>query len=362
MMLIVGIMTAGMVCQWLAWRIKIPAILPLLAAGLLAGPALNLLHPQSALDNWFFPLISLSVAIILFEGALTLTWREVRGVASTVRNLLTVGASITWFGSALAGHYIMGLPWNLALLFGALIIVTGPTVITPLLRNVRPTENITFILKWEGILIDPIGALVAVLVFDVIVAGAGATLDHTVRQLIQMVLAGLAMGLAGGMLLYVLLRRYLIPDYLRDVVTLTLVLGVFAAANVWAAESGLLAVTVMGIFLANTGLRKLREIWYFKEKLSVLLISSLFILLAANITRADLAMLNWQALLVLAVVILVLRPAGALLSTLGSDLTRNERLFLSWVAPRGLWPQRFHPCLPMNSLQWMSPRPASWHR
>lgn len=146
---IAAVLTVGSFCQWFAWRIKIPAILPLLAVGFLAGPLLGWLHPQAAMGSLFFPVISLSVAVILFEGALTLTWREVRTVA-TVRNLLIIGSLITWFGSALAARYLLALPWDLALLFGALIIVTGPTVIAPLLRNVRPTANISSILRWEG--------------------------------------------------------------------------------------------------------------------------------------------------------------------------------------------------------------------
>ncbi len=243
---------------------------------------------------------------------------------------------ITWLGGAYAAQTLMGVPWNLSLLFGALIIVTGPTVIAPLLRNVRPTEKISFVLKWEGILIDPIGALVAVLVFDFIIAGTQATFAESAQLLVWIVGVGVVAGLAGGYVLYLLLHNYLIPDYLRDVATLALVISVFAVSNTLATESGLLAVTVMGVLLANTDLRKLREIWYFKEKLSILLISTLFILLAANVTVDDLSLLDWRSLAVLGVVILILRPLGVQLSTLGSDLKRNERLFLSWIAPRGI--------------------------
>lgn len=336
MLTIAGVLAAGMICQWLAWRITVPAILPLLLAGFLAGPVLNLLQPQQDLGALFFPLVSLSVALILFEGSLTLTWREVRSVARTVRNLLTVGAAVTWAGGTLAARYLAGLPWDLALLFGALIIVTGPTVIAPLLRFVRPTAKIASVLRWEGILIDPIGATIAVLVFDFIAARERATLTHTAQELLWVIGVGAALGSAGGYAAYQLLRRYLIPDYLRDTAILVLVLSVFALSNTFAGESGLLAVTVMGVFLANTTLRKLREVFYFKEKLSVLLISTLFILLAANISMDDLALLDWRSGLVLAVVILVLRPLGVVLSARGSELDRRERAFLSWVAPRGI--------------------------
>lgn len=332
---IAAVLAAGTFCQWFAWRVKIPAILPLLAVGFLAGPILGWLHPQAQMGEIFFPFVSLSVAVILFEGALTLTWREVRTVATTVRNLLIIGSLVTWVGSALAARYLLDLPWDLALLFGALIIVTGPTVIAPLLRNVRPTAKISSILRWEGIVIDPIGATVAVLVYEFIVAG-GPSWEHTLFAFLRIVAIGSGLGLAGGYLLYYLVQRFLIPDYLRDIAVLTAVMGIFAVSNTLAAESGLLAVTVMGILLANTNLRQLREIWYFKERLSVLLISILFILLAANITLADLAILDWRALVVLAIVILLIRPIGVQLSALGSSLNRNERLFLSWVAPRGI--------------------------
>lgn len=336
MLLIAGVLTAGMICQWIAWRAKLPAIVPLLVAGFLVGPIFNILHPQEELGELFFPLISLSVAVILFEGSLTLAWREVRSVATTVRNLISIGALVTWIGGAVASHYVMGLPWDLALLFGALIIVTGPTVISPLLRNVRPTGKVSSVLRWEGILIDPVGATVAVLVFDFTLAGVDANVTHTLGSLLWIIFIGMAFGLVGGYIVYLLLSRYWVPDYLRETITLSLVLLVFAGSNALSAESGLLAVTAMGIFLANTDLRKLREVFYFKEKLSVLLISSLFILLAANITRADIAMLNWQSLVVLGIVIFALRPLGIMVSARGSELSRKERMFLSWIAPRGI--------------------------
>jgi NhaP-type Na+/H+ or K+/H+ antiporter len=333
---IAGVLLLGILCQWLAWRIKLPAILPLLFTGLALGPLLGWLHPQETLGELFFPLVSLSVAIILFEGALTLTWSDVRHVVGPVRNLLVVGALVTWLGGALAARFMMGLTWDLALLFGALIIVTGPTVIAPLLRNVRPNRRVSSVLRWEGILIDPIGATVAVLVYDAIVAQSEGVNSPGALAFLQIIGIGGALGLAAGYLLAVAIRRFWIPDYLRDVAILSLVLAVFALSNTLAHESGLTAVTVMGIYLANAGLKQLREVLYFKEKLSVLLISVLFILLAANVTRADLALLDWRSVVLLLVVMFVLRPIGVALSTLRSNLNRNERLFLAWIAPRGI--------------------------
>jgi NhaP-type Na+/H+ or K+/H+ antiporter len=335
-LVIAGVLLAGVFCQWLAWRLKLPAILPLLLTGLALGPLLGWEQPQAVLGDLYFPVISLSVAIILFEGSLTLTWRDVRTVAGTVRNLLVIGAAVSWLGGALGARFILGLPWDLSFLFGALIIVTGPTVIAPLLRNVRPTRNVGSILKWEGILIDPIGATVAVLVFELIVAGSEPTWSGMLLSFLWIIGIGTAIGVAGGLIVYHAVHRYWLPDYLRDIGVLALVLAIFALSNSLAHESGLMAVTATGIFLANTDLKQLREVLYFKEKLSVLLISTLFVLLAANVTGEDLALLDWRSLLLLAVVILVLRPVGVGLCTLRSSLSRNERLFLAWIAPRGI--------------------------
>ncbi len=337
-LLLTGILGLGICCQWLAWRLKIPAILPLLVTGFLLGPVIGLLHPQALLGDLFFPVVSLAVAVILFEGALTLRWREVRHIANMVRNLITVGAVITWLGGALAARLIIGLPWALAILFGALIVVTGPTVIAPLLRNVRPIPNLASILRWEGILIDPIGALLAVLVFDFIVAegSLGELSGRVVTEFLRVVLIGTGTGLLGGYLVAFLMKQYLAPDYLRDVVVLAIVTGVFTVSDFLETESGLLAVTAMGILLANLDLVQLRQIWHFKEKLSILLISSLFIVLAANISPADMSALDWRSLILLAAVILVLRPLSVQVSALGSALSRKERLFLSWIAPRGI--------------------------
>jgi NhaP-type Na+/H+ or K+/H+ antiporter len=288
------------------------------------------------LGDLFFPVISLAVSVILFEGALTLNWAQVQRVAGPVRRLLTMGALVTWFGSAAAARYIMGLSWSVALLFGALIIVTGPTVIAPLLSNVRPTAGVASVLKWEGILIDPIGALIAVLVLDVLLAQLEPTAAGMAWAFLWPNLLGVGLGVAGGALAYWTIHRFLIPDYLRDIAVLALVMVTFAAADALAHESGLVAVTAMGVFLANTDLKKLHEILYFKEKLTILLVSVLFILLAANVTVDDLRLLDWRAFAVLAAVMFVVRPLGVFLTTLGSSLSRNERLFLAWIAPRGI--------------------------
>ena len=338
LLLLSGIVVLGIFCQWLAWWLKVPAILPLLASGFLAGPVFHLVDPRALLGDLFFPMVSLLVAVILFEGALTLNFSEVRAVASTVRNLLTIGVAITWFGGALAAHYILGLEWLLSTLFGALIVVTGPTVIAPLLRNVRPNQRIYSVLMWEGILIDPIGASLAVLIFNFIVAESGGAghASNPLLAFLEILLVGLALGLIGGYVIAQLLKRYLVPDNLQDLVVLALVAGLFALSDTIEPESGLLTVTVMGVFLANSNIHQLREILHFKERLSTLFISGLFILLAASIQFETLALLDWRSLLLLAVVILVIRPVNMQVSAIGSKLTGKERLFLSWIAPRGI--------------------------
>lgn len=336
LIILAGLLVLGIICQWLAWRLKMPAILPLLITGFLIGPVLDLVEPRELLGELFFPMVSLLVAVILFEGALTLNIREARAVVGTVGKLITIGALITWIGGTLAAYYVLDLGWSLSILFGALIIVTGPTVIAPLLRNVRPNQRISSILMWEGILIDPLGALMALLVFDYIVAAGSGHASNPLLGFIIIVAVGTLTGLVGGVLVAQMLRRYLVPDYLRDVVVLGVVAAVFAIADVLQTESGLLAVTVMGMFLANSNLSQLKAIWHFKEKLSILFISGLFILLAANIEVSTLAILDWRSLVVLGIVIFVLRPISMQISAIGSDLTRNERTFLSWIAPRGI--------------------------
>ncbi|GIX47199.1 MAG: sodium:proton antiporter [Candidatus Tectimicrobiota bacterium] len=335
---VAGILTLGILCQWLAWRLRIPAIIPLLTAGFAVGPGLGWLYPKELLGPLFFPVISLSVGVILFEGALTLEFREIRQVRQAVRSLITVGAGVTLVAGALASYWTVGLSWPLAVLFGALIVVTGPTVIGPLLRNIRPSAQVASILKWEGILIDPIGALLAVVIFDVIVAEgpAGSLSLHALVTVLRILAAGLAVGAGAGAFTAAALKRYWVPDYLREAFVLVVVLASFAVADVLQSESGLLAVTIMGIWLANVGLHQLHEVWHFKERLTVLLISGLFILLAANISREELALLDLRSLLLLGMVLFVIRPLSVFVSTVGAGLSRNERLFLAWVAPRGI--------------------------
>ncbi|MBT0607117.1 cation:proton antiporter [Aequorivita echinoideorum] len=352
MLELAGIIILGILAQWVAWKFKIPAILPLILIGLFVGPISTLISEDGS--QWIQPIytderglfpgenlfyfVSLAIGIILFEGGLTLRRGEIKKVGSVIVKLISLGSAITFIGAGVAAYYVFGLSWKISFLFAALIIVTGPTVISPILRNIPLKKDVSAVLKWEGILIDPIGALVAVLVFEFISVEDDS--GYTKQALIEfgkIVLIGFAFGISGGYALYFAIKKKLIPHYLLNVVSLSVVLLIFVESDVFAHESGLLSVVVMGMFLGNSDLPSLKELLYFKESLSVLLISILFILLAANIRVEDLLLVyNWKTAILMAIIIFVLRPVGVFLSTYKSSLQTNEKFFISWVGPRGI--------------------------
>lgn len=334
LLVLVGLVSIA--CQWFAWRIRIPAILPLLLAGLALGPGFHILDPDALFGELLFPLVVLSVAIILFEGSLTLRFSDLQNHGTMVRNLVTLGSLITWLIVTPSAHYFLNLSWELAFLFGAIVVVTGPTVIVPMLRTVRPKANIGNILRWEGIVIDPIGALLAVLVYEFVVSSQETALAHTLQTFGLTLAIGFGLGAAAGYFLGVALRRNWFPHYLENTGVLTLMLGAYALSNHVAEESGLLTVTVMGIWLANMKHVEVESILEFKETLSVLLISALFILLAARIDFYAISQLGWGVVFVLLVVIFVARPLSVLASSIGTSLNWRELALLSWIAPRGI--------------------------
>ncbi len=353
MLELAGIVILGILAQWVAWRFKIPAILPLILVGLLVGPiAAEFLSEDG--KKWIEPIwngetglfpgdslyyfVSLAISIILFEGGLTLKRNEVKNVGPVITKLITVGAVITFFGAGVSAHFLFGLSWELSFLFSGLIIVTGPTVITPILRNIPLKKDLSAVLKWEGILIDPIGALVAVLVFEFIsVEGDSGFTKTAFMEFGKIVLFGTTFGFTFAHGLAFAINKKFIPHYLLNVVSLSVVLLVFVESEIFAHESGLLAVVVMGMVLGNGKLENLKELLYFKESLSVLLISILFILLAANINIEDLYLLyNWETIALFLIVVLIIRPLAVFASAQGSNLKLNERLFVSWVGPRGI--------------------------
>lgn len=332
-----GIGMTALACQWFAWWVKLPAILFLLLSGILLGPVTGWINPDALFGDLLFPIVSLSVAVVLFEGSLTLKFSEIKGLERVVQRMLSTGVLTTWAITTLAAYSLLDISFQLALLFGALTVVTGPTVIVPMLRTVRPTAHLSNILRWEGIVIDPIGALLAVLVFGFIISGSGsAAFGHTVLAFAAQVLTGLTMGATAGYAWGVILRRHWLPEFLHNVATLMMVFGVFALSNTLQHESGLLSVTVMGVWLANMKGVDVSDILDFKESLSIVLISGLFIILAARIDFDLVANLGWDALGVLLVMQFVARPIKILVSTWGSSLTWRERALLAWIAPRGI--------------------------
>lgn len=347
MLELAAILILGIFAQWVSWKIKLPAIFPLILIGLLVGPIASidsllgekLIDPDNIFEgevlNYF---VSLSVGVILFEGGLTLRLKEVRHVAGTVRNLIIFGPLISLIGGGLAAYYFLEMDIRIALLFGALIIVTGPTVIGPILRNIHANQRVATVLKWESIIIDPIGALVAVLMYEFILSGGGGA-QFTGQALSKFgltIVAGVGAGVFCAWLLYYLLRKRLIPSYLTNVVSLAMVMLCFTGADVISKESGLLSVTIMGMILANLKIPELKEILNFKESLTVLLISILFIILSADIEWSQLLLLGDDSVYVFAVVVLLLRPLTVFVSSIRSNLSFKEKVFISWIGPRGI--------------------------
>ena len=347
-----GVLVLGVAAQWIAWRLKVPSILLLLLFGFVAGPVL-----KSATDGAFFldveavfdsgallALVSLAVGLILFEGGLSLNFGEIRGVRNAVLCLVTIGALVTWVIASLAAWLILDLPGGVAALLGAILVVTGPTVIGPLLRFVRPTGSVGKVLKWEGIVIDPIGALLAVLVFEAVAAGHAVTEAGTFWSFAQgAVLAsvvGTTAGLLGATLVAWMMSRFLVPDHLQVPLSLGVAALAFTASNLAAPEAGLFATTVMGLALANQKRVRVTHILEFKETLVILLIALLFIALSARLSLADLQQIDpLRAAGFLLVLILIARPLAVFASTAGplaGGVKFKDKLFLSWMAPRGI--------------------------
>lgn len=332
-----SIIVLGISAQWLAWRLRLPSILMLLSFGVIAGPITGFLHVDQLFGNLLFPIVSLSVGVILFEGSLSLKFVELQQTGRVIRNLISIGALVTWVLSSLAAYYILNLDLPLAVLLGAILVVTGPTVIGPLLRHVRPVEPVGSILRWEGILIDPVGATLALLVFEGIALGdPSRALGGLVIGILTMLVIGLVLGIIGAKFLEFVIARYWVPDYLQNPVTLMVVVAVFALSDALQHESGLLATTVMGVIIANQRAITVRHIIEFKETLGVLLVSALFILLSARLRLEYVSMIGASTLVFILVLMFIVRPLSVLASTMGTGVSTNDRIFLSWMAPRGI--------------------------
>ena len=332
------VLALGILAQWLAWRLKLPSILILLAFGFGLSLTTGVRIDDYLERETLLALVGIFVAIILFEGGLTLKFSELREAGAPVIRLCTLGVLIAFGLTSVAASYIFGWNWRIAALLGAILVVTGPTVVAPLLRVIKPTRKISSILKWEGIVVDPIGAILALLVFQVAIAGGVQSASESVfLTLGKTILVGIVVAIALAKVIEILLRRHLIPDFLESVFLLAVVAVAFAASNAIQEESGLLTVTVLGIALANQKSVSVRDILEFKENLRVLIISLLFILLSGRIASQELGAVALPSLALLAVLLFIVRPASVYLANLGSkSVNYRERTFLAALAPRGI--------------------------
>ena len=326
----------GIGAQWIAWRIRVPAIILLTVFGVIAGPVLGWIRPSHDLGELLDPLIKLGVAVILFEGGLSLRFHEFRQAASGVTRLVTVGVALAFALGGAAAYYIGNLSWPVALIFGAITVVTGPTVIIPLLRQARLRRRPASLLKWEGIINDPTGALLAVVIFEYFAVFGTGSAQSMALHVVGGLLFAVACGVGGGYLLGTIFRRGLAPEYLKGPVALAGALGVYVLANRVLSESGLLAATLLGIALGNMKLPSIDELRRFKEYVALMLVSGVFILLTAELDPAILLRLDWHAVALLAAIVFVTRPLTIWLSTLGSGMSWQERTLLGWIAPRGI--------------------------
>ena len=329
------VISLSMSAQWLAWRIRMPSILLLLLFGIMAGPVTDILHVDELMGDLLFPVVSLSVGIILFEGGLSLRLADLKEIGGVVRNLNTISVLVTWGVTAVAGQVILGLDWGIAALLGAILVVTGPTVVIPLLTQIQPVPKVSSILRWEGIIIDPVGAILTVLVFEEIVAFDSQFTTPFVNLILTTII-GFSFGWIGAKLLVEAFSRHWVPEHLQNPVVLMAIIGLLTLANMLQPESGLLVVTIMGIFMANQNRFDVVHIIEFKENLQVLLISGLFILLGARLEFEPFSQLGFGVVAFIMILMFVARPLAILVASVGSDLNWREKLFLTWMAPRGI--------------------------
>jgi NhaP-type Na+/H+ or K+/H+ antiporter len=332
----------GIGAQWLGWRFNLPAIVLMSIAGLLVGPVLGILQPEETFGEFYRPLIAVAVAVILFEGGLQLNFEEIKGLGRGVRRLVFPGVPIAWALGAATAHYVAGLPWPTAILFGGIMVVTGPTVIMPLLRQAKLSSRPAALLKWEGIINDPIGALAAVIAYEYFFVAHGEGSGHVLTdwQLGFSLLIGsgfaLAWGVAIGWGLAVAFRKGWVPEYLKPPVLLGAVLICFEFPNLLQGEAGLISVTAMGVTMANAKMPSINQLRHFKENIAVLFVSGVFVLLTANLSPDTLALLDWRAAAFVLVMLFVVRPVSVFISTMGVGLKWQERVLVGWIAPRGI--------------------------
>jgi len=327
----------GLIAQWIAWRFHLPAIVLLSATGLLLGPIFHVIQPDLHSNQILQAFVKFSVAVILFEGGLYLQLFELKEAFSGVKRLIFPAIPIAWGTYALCTHYIGGISWPIAFIFGAIIVVSGPTVVIPLLRQARLKRKTVSYIKWEGIINDPIGALLAVLVFQYFLAKhLGNAEFHICYELLVGFSVALLSGGGGGYLLAFTYKRGMVPEFLKPTLSLVFVLFIYYISNIALEEAGLLAATAFGITLSNVKLPSIEEIRRFNESLGIILISCLFIILTTTLNIAQIKNLNISIFFLMLTIMFVARPIVILLSTIGSAVSWPDRIILSWVAPRGV--------------------------
>ncbi|MBU1189375.1 MAG: sodium:proton antiporter [Gammaproteobacteria bacterium] len=334
------VIVTGLLSQWLAWRIGIPAIIVLIFTGLVLGPVAGIWDLGlniNADSEGFRHMIGLGVAVVLFEGGLVLELRELKRVGNHIGRLVIVGPPLAWLLGALASHYVGGLSWPVSIVLGAILVVTGPTVIMPLLRHAKLNQDSSSLLKWEGIVNDPVAVLLAVLSYQYF---QYASLDNTLLDVFadlgKAVLAALLFGGVGGWLAGRWFSRGGVPEHLKSPLLLAVVLLVFEISNLFQHEAGLLTVTLMGVVIGNMKLGEIADLQRFKESITIVLVSALFIVLTASLQWSDLQRLDWRAGLLIAVFLLLVRPLTIWIATIGSGMQRENRMLLGWIAPRGI--------------------------
>lgn len=332
-----ALVVAAVLASWLADRLRIPSILTLLSVGVLVGPILGVFDPTAMFGDLLTPIVSVAVAVILFEGGLSLRFSEIEGSQRIIWSLVSIGVLVTWVVTAGAAWLFTDLGVASAVLLGSILVVSGPTVVGPILQTVRPTRRVGSILKWESIFVDPIGAMLAVITFNVIASGQeGPGTAGVILAALQFAADGIASGVVVGMAAVFVLRRHWVPEHLVSIFGLASALAAYLGAELVFHESGLLATTVVGLVLSNHSRVSTETIVSFSEVIRVLLIGVLFIVLSARLTRDQLSSVGWGTLGLVAALVIVARPLAVWLSTLRSDLDFRKRVLLAGVAPRGI--------------------------
>ena len=328
---------AGAAAQWLAWRFQVPAIVLLSVVGILLGPVSGLVQPEVHFGDGLREIVAWFVALILFEGGLNLRLHELKEAGTGVRRLIFVGVAVAWVLGSAASYFIGGLSLPTALLFGAIIVVTGPTVIMPLLRHAHLKRKVASMLKWEGIVNDPIGVLLAVFVYQYFVfGGASAPFSQVLVDLILALSVAVSLGGGIGWLLGVSFERNWVPEYLKAPAAVAVVSVIYALSDIVQHESGLMAATLAGVVMGNMKLRSIGEMRRFKEYITIMMVSFLFVVLTAGLHFSVLGELSWRLVALVAVLVFVVRPLAVWLATIGSGLDWQERIFIGWIAPRGV--------------------------